>query len=84
MEEVIRAGMLANAHDFIMTFPDGYNTIVGERGIRYDCVSMWASCLSSLSVYSCQWWTCSALLGNMRHSVHTVFDALISCGATTG
>jgi ABC-type multidrug transport system fused ATPase/permease subunit len=34
MEEVIRAGMLANAHDFIMTFPDGYNTIVGERGIR--------------------------------------------------
>jgi hypothetical protein len=35
VEEVIRAGMLANAHDFIMTFPDGYNTIVGERGIRY-------------------------------------------------
>lgn len=31
---VIRAGKLANAHDFIMSFPDGYNTVVGERGIR--------------------------------------------------
>lgn len=35
LEEVMRAGKQANAHDFIMTFPDGYNTIVGERGIRY-------------------------------------------------
>eukprot|EP01040_Poterioochromonas_malhamensis_P015165 gene15165-16933_t len=33
-EEIIRAGKLANAHDFIMSFPDGYNTIVGERGVR--------------------------------------------------
>jgi ABC-type multidrug transport system fused ATPase/permease subunit len=34
MEEVIRAGKQANAHDFIMTFPEGYHTVVGERGIR--------------------------------------------------
>jgi ABC-type multidrug transport system fused ATPase/permease subunit len=30
----MRAGKQANAHDFIMTFPEGYNTVVGERGIR--------------------------------------------------
>lgn len=33
-DEVIRAGKMANAHDFIMSFPDGYDTIVGERGVR--------------------------------------------------
>lgn len=31
-EEVIQAAKLANAHDFIMKFPDGYNTKIGERG----------------------------------------------------
>jgi ATP-binding cassette, subfamily B, multidrug efflux pump len=33
MEEIIRAAKLAKAHDFIMELPDGYNTIVGERGL---------------------------------------------------
>ncbi|KAG6620390.1 ATP-binding cassette sub-family B member 10 [Phytophthora cinnamomi] len=32
LEDVIRAAKTANAHDFIMSFPDGYDTIVGERG----------------------------------------------------
>lgn len=31
-EEVIRAAKLANAHDFVIKFPDGYNTRVGENG----------------------------------------------------
>ncbi|HPE95247.1 MAG TPA: ABC transporter ATP-binding protein [Bacillota bacterium] len=31
-DEVIRAAKLANAHQFIMKLPDGYNTYVGERG----------------------------------------------------
>ena len=34
IEEVIQAGKQANAHDFVMSFPEGYDTIVGERGIR--------------------------------------------------
>ena len=31
-EEVINAAKLANAHDFIMGLPEGYDTKVGERG----------------------------------------------------
>lgn len=31
--EVITAAKQANAHGFITAFPDGYNTIVGERGV---------------------------------------------------
>ncbi len=33
LEEVIAAAKAANAHDFIMEFPDGYETRVGERGM---------------------------------------------------
>ncbi len=33
LEDVIAAAKLANAHDFISEMPQGYDTIVGERGV---------------------------------------------------
>ena len=32
--EIERAAKLANAHDFVKDLPDGYETLVGERGIK--------------------------------------------------
>jgi ATP-binding cassette subfamily B protein len=32
-EEVENAAKLAKAHDFIMSFPQGYDTMIGERGV---------------------------------------------------
>ena len=34
LEEIIGAAKAANAHDFICSFPDGYDSYVGERGQR--------------------------------------------------
>lgn len=33
MEEIIKAAKIARAHDFIMSMPEGYDTVVGERGV---------------------------------------------------
>ncbi|MBR1564722.1 MAG: ABC transporter ATP-binding protein [Paludibacteraceae bacterium] len=34
MDEVVAAARIANAHDFIMATPDGYETVIGDRGSR--------------------------------------------------
>ena len=34
MEDVIHAARVANIHEFIQSLPDGYETIVGERGLK--------------------------------------------------
>ena len=33
-EEIVNAAKKAKIHDFIMTLPDGYDTNVGERGVK--------------------------------------------------
>ena len=33
-EEVIDAAKRANIHDYILTLPDGYDTVIGERGVK--------------------------------------------------
>lgn len=33
-EEVVNAAMAANAHEFIMSLPEGYHTDIGQRGVK--------------------------------------------------
>lgn len=33
-EEVIKAAKRANIHDYVMTLPNGYDTVIGERGVK--------------------------------------------------
>jgi subfamily B ATP-binding cassette protein MsbA len=34
MEKVIEASKAANAHKFVMALTDGYDTVIGERGVQ--------------------------------------------------
>ncbi|KJJ42635.1 multidrug ABC transporter ATP-binding protein [Bacillus subtilis] len=34
LDEIIEAAKAANAHEFILSFPEGYETRVGERGVK--------------------------------------------------
>jgi ATP-binding cassette subfamily B protein len=34
IETIVAAAKMANAHDFIVKLPEGYNTLVGERGVK--------------------------------------------------
>lgn len=33
-DEIIQAAKYANIHDFIMSLPEGYNSLIGERGVK--------------------------------------------------
>lgn len=34
MDDIMKAAKIANAHDFIMKMPNGYDTVIGERGFK--------------------------------------------------
>jgi ABC-type multidrug transport system fused ATPase/permease subunit len=34
MDEIVAAARAANAHDFISALPEGYDTVLGERGVK--------------------------------------------------
>jgi ABC-type multidrug transport system fused ATPase/permease subunit len=34
LEQIEQVAKLANAHEFVQTFPDGYQTLIGERGAK--------------------------------------------------
>jgi ATP-binding cassette subfamily B protein/subfamily B ATP-binding cassette protein MsbA len=34
LAEIMRAATLANAHEFVAKLPDGYDTLIGERGVK--------------------------------------------------
>jgi ATP-binding cassette, subfamily B, bacterial len=34
MDEIVQAAKKANAHDFILNLPDGYDTDIGQRGVK--------------------------------------------------
>ena len=33
-EDIVRAAKLAHCHEFVTAFPDGYDTVIGERGVK--------------------------------------------------
>jgi ATP-binding cassette, subfamily B (MDR/TAP), member 1 len=42
-EEIIAVAKAANAHQFVSGLPDGYDTIVGERGTIITLLSSWSA-----------------------------------------
>ena len=40
MEEIIAATTMAEIHEKILTFSDGYDTVVGERGLKQRSLSL--------------------------------------------
>lgn len=44
MEEVIEPAKQANAHEFIKSLSDGYNTLVGEQGAQLSGDQRYAHC----------------------------------------
>jgi hypothetical protein len=61
MDQVEAAAKLANAHDFIISFSDGYDTQVGDKGLfrTQSCSILKSNCLSGR--WAAEWRTKAAV-----------------------
>ena len=53
-EEVLVAAKMAHIHDFVLGMPDGYSTLVGERGLKLSGV-----CVVYVVCAGCTWCVCT-------------------------
>ncbi len=80
-EQIVEACKIANAHDFIMSFPDGYETQVGERGVRLSggqkqriAIARAVCADPSICIFD---EASSALDAESEHLVHAALDRLM-------
>jgi ABC-type multidrug transport system fused ATPase/permease subunit len=53
-EEMEKACRDANAHDFIITWPEGYHTLVGERGVKLSGGQKQRICIARALLTNCR------------------------------
>lgn len=63
-EMIVEAAKQANAHDFIIDFPDGYNTVAGNRGAQLS-----GTCPSGNTITSSSTGSKSLAFGNSRVNI---------------
>lgn len=80
-EEMLHASRAASAHDFISSFPDSYDTMVGERGIQLSCGQKQRVCIARAIVVSPLLLlldeATSALDAESEHIVQAALDRLV-------
>jgi len=86
LEKVIEAAKAANAHDFIMEMPDGYDTMAGEAGVRLSGGQRQRICIARAIIKDAPILildeATSSLDTESEKEVHTALDKLMA-GRTT-